>query len=68
MLDANPLAAPLVGVLRDLREARSEARVFRELFLLTVGLLGDSERQLVRSRRTIVKLRDQPRAHQEVAA
>lgn len=57
----NPLAEPLVHTLRRLREAQCEALAFRELFLLTLGLLGEYERQLQASQRTVARLRDERR-------
>jgi hypothetical protein len=46
MLTANPLAQPLVDVLRELRHAKNERQAYRELFLLSLGLLGESEQEL----------------------
>lgn len=55
----NALADPLVCTLRDLRHARHDAHAYRELLLLTLGLLSDTEKRFRTAQRTIRGLREE---------
>jgi hypothetical protein len=67
MSPSNPLAEPLVGVLQQLRKANHEREAYRELLLLTLGLLGDSERELRQIKQRHFALIDRVRDDRQAA-
>lgn len=66
-MNANALATALVDTLRSLREAQLREHSYRELFLLSLALLGEREARIKAQDRTIARLHEERRALRKVA-